>query len=80
MNGFQSFEHAAEDIVLAASFNDAGTRIVLCSADHKIRVYNVEQGDEYALVDQWRGHDAEVLDASITLLLPCKSGAKEIAI
>ena len=69
-NGFQSFEHAAADIVLATSFNNSGTRIILCSADHKIRVYNINQKDEYFLVDQWRGHDAEVLDASIALLLP----------
>ena len=68
-NGFQSFEHAAADIVLAASFNNSGTRIVLCSADHKIRVYNIDRSDEYFLVDQWRGHDAEVLDASTATLL-----------
>ncbi|KAL9130716.1 MAG: hypothetical protein Q9175_006953 [Cornicularia normoerica] len=61
-SGFQSFEHAAQEIVLAASFNSSGTRIVLCSADHKIKVYNIDQDDEYFLVDQWRGHDAEVLD------------------
>ena len=76
-NGFQSFEHAAADIVLAASFNSSGTRIILCSADHKIRVYNIDQSDEYFSVDQWRGHDAEVLDASIALLLPRKRAAKE---
>ena len=76
-NGFQSFEHAAADIVLAASFNSSGTRIILCSADHKIRVYNIDQSDEYFLVDQWRGHDAEVLDASIALLLPQERAAKE---
>ena len=80
ITGFQSFEHAAEDMVLAASFNDAGTRIVLCSADHKIRVYNIGAIDEYTIVDQWRGHDAEVLDASIVLLLPRTRVAKEIAI
>ena len=76
-NGFQSFEHAAADIVLAASFNSSGTRIILCSADHKIRVYNIDQSDDYFLVDQWRGHDAEVLEASIALLLPRKRAAKE---
>lgn len=64
--GFQSFEHAAHDIMLAACFNPSGTRIILCSADHKIRVYNIHENDEYSLVDQWRGHDAEVLDASIS--------------
>ena len=79
-NKFQSFEHAAADIVLGAAFNFAGTRIILCSADHKIRVYNIDQNDEYFLVDQWRGHDAEVLDASIALLLPWKCIAKMITI
>ena len=79
-NGFQCFEHAAADIVLAAVFNHSGTRIILCSADHKIRVYNIDRYDEYILVDQWRGHDAEVLDASIALLLPWKRIAKRIAI
>ncbi len=79
-NGFQSFEHAAADIVLAACFNYSGTRIVLCSADHKIRVYNIDPNDEYLLVDQWRGHDAEVLDASTALLPPWKRVAKRIAI
>lgn len=78
-NGFQSFEHAAADIVLAASFNTSGTRIILCSADHKIRVYNIDQSDEYFLVDQWRGHDAEVLDASTATLLQSQSVAKRIA-
>ena len=64
-NGFQSFEHAAADIVLAASFNPSGTRAVLCSADHKIRVYNIDGNDAWTLADVWRGHDAEVLDASV---------------
>lgn len=63
--GFQSFEHAAADIVLAASFNSSGTRVVLCSADHKLRVYKVDPFSAWNLMDQWRGHDAEVLDASI---------------
>ena len=79
-NGFQSFEHAAADIVLAASFNSSGTRIILCSADHKIRVYNIDKDDAYFLVDQWRGHDAEVLDASMALLLPWKGVAKRMDI
>jgi len=61
-NGFQSFEHAAADIVLAASFNPAGTRAALCSADHKIRIYSISRDKEWALLDQFRGHDAEVLD------------------
>lgn len=66
-NGFNSFEHGAADIVLATSFNSSGTRIAICSADHKIRVYNIDQDDVWSLMDQWRGHDGEVLDASV----PC---------
>ena len=62
-NGFQSFEHAAADIVLAASFNSSGTRIALCSADHKIRIYDLDGEDSWILIDAWRGHDAEILDA-----------------
>ena len=64
-NGFQSFEHAAADIVLAASFNSSGTRIALCSADHKIRVYDMDGEDSWILTDVWRGHDAEILDARL---------------
>lgn len=63
-SGFQSFEHAAADIVLAASFNVSGSRVVLCSADHRIRVYNIDQDNTWTLADQWRGHDAEILDVS----------------
>ena len=65
-NGFQSFEHAAADIVLAASFNSSGKRVALCSADHKIRIYDIDGEDSWILTDVWRGHDAEILDARLT--------------
>ncbi len=68
--GFRSFDHGAADVVLAASFNGSGTRIAICSADHKIRIYNVEQDNSWTLMDQWRGHDGEVLDASCSSLNP----------
>jgi len=67
-DGFQSFENAAADIVLAASFNTSGTRVVLCSADHRIRVYNIGQDNAWTLADQWRGHDAEILDVGSTTM------------
>lgn len=72
-NGFQSFEHAAADTVLAASFNPAGTRAALCSADHKIRIYSIGQDKEWSLLEQFRGHDAEVLDVSRIDLLSTNS-------
>ena len=64
-HGFRSFEHGAADIILTIAFNSSGTRIVVGSADHRIRVYDIEQNNDWILVDQWRGHDAEVLDASL---------------
>ncbi len=63
-SGFQSFENAAADIVLAAAHNSSGTRIALAAADHKLRVYNIKQDNSWILFDQWRGHDAEILDVS----------------
>lgn len=64
-HGFRNFAQEAADVVLAVAFNSSGTRIALGAADHKIRVYDVEQDETSTLVDQWRGHDAEVMDASL---------------
>lgn len=64
-HGFKNFDHEPADVILAVAFNLSGTRIALGSADHKIRVYDVEQDETPTLVDQWRGHDAEVTDASL---------------
>lgn len=63
--GFRSFDHGAADLVLAISFNSSGTRIATGSADQRIRVYDIEQNNDWVLIDQWRGHDAEVLEASL---------------
>ena len=63
-NGFTVVEHGAADLVLAAAFSPSGTRIALCSADHKIRVFDLDEDKNWSLLDQWRGHDAEVLDVS----------------
>lgn len=63
--GFRNFDHGAADIVLAADFISSGSHLAVCSADHKIRLYAVGHGDVWDLIDQWRGHDAEILDASI---------------
>ena len=68
--GFTTVEHGATDVVLAAAFSHSGTRITLCSADHKIRVFDLDAIKRWHLVDQWRGHDAEVLDASSPRFLP----------
>lgn len=69
-HGFKKFDHGATDVVLAVAYNSSGSRIALGSADHRIRVYDVQRDGAATLIDQWRGHDAEVLDASLPDL-PC---------
>lgn len=64
-HGFRNFDHGAADIILAIAYNSSGTRLAVGSADHKLRVYDLEQNNDWILIDQWRGHDAEVLDASL---------------
>ena len=68
-SGFQSFEHAAADIILAASFDALGSRVAVCSADHRIRVYSINQDRAWTLLDQFRGHDGEVLDVCFTFAI-----------
>lgn len=65
-HGFKNFDHGAADIILAMAYNSSGTRLASGSADHRIRVYDLKQNDDWILIDQWRGHDAEILDASLT--------------
>jgi len=67
--GFTSIDQAAADVVLSAAFSPSGNRIALSSADHRIRVYDAGLDSSWNLVDQWRGHDAEVLDASLSYAL-----------
>lgn len=67
-SGFQSFENAAADAVLAISYNSSGKRLATASADHKVRIY--DNGDQttdtqVTLIDQWRAHDAEIFDVSL---------------
>ncbi|MCJ1478234.1 epoxide hydrolase, soluble (sEH) [Lambiella insularis] len=59
--GFQSLAHNSNDVVLAAHFNDHGTRLVTGSADHRIRVFDSKQGN-WKLTDLWRGHNGAILD------------------
>ncbi|KAL8756351.1 MAG: hypothetical protein Q9199_003008 [Rusavskia elegans] len=60
--GFQGFDHGATDLVSAAEFNGPGTHLAVCSADHSIRVFTQDHRHDWILLDQWRGHDAEILD------------------
>ena len=59
--GFTTFDHGHNDLVLAVDFNFYGTRMVTASSDHRLKVWD-KKDDTWALIDTWRGHDAEVVD------------------
>ena len=63
-NGFTNIDTTSADIILSAAFNPSGNRIALASADHRIRVYDAGPDQAWTSLDQWRGHDGEVLDVS----------------
>ena len=59
--GFQNFAHSSNDLVLAAHFNEYGTRLVTACADHRLRVFDLNQ-EHWQLTDLWRGHNGQVVD------------------
>ncbi|KAF1834053.1 WD40 repeat-like protein [Decorospora gaudefroyi] len=58
----QTFPHGHEDVVLAVDFNYFGNRMVTASSDHRLKVWD-KKDDAWALVESWRAHDAEIVDA-----------------
>ena len=66
--GIQTFSHGHQDLVLAVDFNYFGTRMVTASSDHRLKVWD-KKDNEWTLVENWRAHDAEVVDVSTTTSL-----------
>jgi WD40 repeat protein len=61
-HGFQPLTHESNDLVLVAHFNDHGTRLVTGSADHRLRVFDLDAEGSWDCTDLWRGHNGEVID------------------
>jgi nucleoporin SEH1 len=57
------FDAGHDDLVLDMAFNYYGTRMVTCSSDHKIKVWELVE-HEWRLCDSWKGHDSAVLKVS----------------
>lgn len=60
---FRSFKNIGANEVTCIAYNDLENRLAIASVDHKFRVYEY-RNSEWNFVEKWRGHDAEVLDAS----------------
>ncbi|KAF2423817.1 WD40 repeat-like protein [Tothia fuscella] len=58
---FGTVDNSHNDIVLAVDFDYYGDRMVTASSDHKLRVWD-RKGDDWALLDTWKAHEAEIVD------------------
>ena len=61
-HGFQELNHGGVELVLSAHYNSYGTRLAIGSSDHRIRVFDKSEDDEWSLSDQWRAHNGEVIE------------------
>ncbi|KAJ5784866.1 uncharacterized protein N7503_010078 [Penicillium pulvis] len=61
--GFADFDAGHRDIVTVTKFNFYGNRIVTASADHRMKVWDMKDG-QWQLLDTWKAHDAEIRDAT----------------
>ncbi|KAJ5925203.1 hypothetical protein N7454_007842 [Penicillium verhagenii] len=61
--GFADFDAGHRDLVTVTKFNFYGNRIVTASSDHRMKVWDLKDG-QWQLLDTWRAHDAEIRDAT----------------
>lgn len=65
---FHPFSHGHKDLVLALSFNQAGTRACTASSDHRLKIWDRDQNHDdlttntWTVIDVWRAHSAEITD------------------
>lgn len=63
--GFADFDAGHRDLVTVTKFNFYGNRIVTASSDHRMKVWDLKDG-QWQLIDTWRAHDAEIRDVRIS--------------
>lgn len=64
--GFREVCHAGKEDVVALELNPQGTRVAVASADHKVRVYDIDDEAIWVIVEQWRAHDAAISEVGAT--------------
>lgn len=62
--GFNDFDAGHRDLVSVTKFNFYGNRIVTASSDHRMKVWDLKDG-QWQLTDTWRAHDAEIRDVRL---------------
>jgi nucleoporin SEH1 len=64
ITGFADFDAGHRDLVTVTRFNFYGNRIVTASSDHRMKVWDLKDG-QWQLIDTWRAHDAEIRDVRL---------------
>lgn len=63
VHDFAPFKASTVETTVCAHFDRYGTRLATGSADHRIRIYDLDPDtDTWTLLDVWRGHHAEVTE------------------
>lgn len=60
----QEFDAGHEDLIHDLSYNYYGDRLITCSSDHKLKVFDKNANGVFVLHDSWKGHDSAVLRVS----------------
>ncbi|KAI9098150.1 WD40-repeat-containing domain protein [Phlyctochytrium arcticum] len=65
MNEVTQFSAGHEDLIHDVAYDFYGTRLVTCSSDQKLKVWDMdEETGKWILNDSWKGHDSSVLKVS----------------
>ncbi|EPS28152.1 hypothetical protein PDE_03098 [Penicillium oxalicum 114-2] len=62
-DGFTELDAGHRDLVSVSKFNFYGNRLLTASADHRMKVWDLKDG-QWQCIDTWRAHDAEIRDAT----------------
>lgn len=66
MSTITQFETTHEDLIQDVAYDYYGKRLVTCSSDHRLKVWDFIERDDAAvweLNDVWKAHDSSILKA-----------------
>eukprot|EP00842_Homolaphlyctis_polyrhiza_P006279 jgi/Hompol1/6652/HPOL_005044-RA len=58
------FDAGHDDLIHDIAYDYFGTKLVTCSSDHRIKVWEADQNFSWTLNDAWKAHDSSVVKAT----------------
>lgn len=65
MRSFKKLETEHEDLVHDVSYDHYGKRLATCSADQRIKVWDVQENNEWKLSSDWKVCNQKILRGKI---------------